>query len=125
MASPKSRKRISGEELSQIFLVMIGLIALVTLLVASLVSFLVFVLFKVPLLGVVQVFRMVISAFAHTLLVLLVFRIILACDTCGNGDAAARTVLPVIPVPSTIARIQTHCCKFIRTRIIFSPAFSC
>jgi len=77
MASPKGRNWMSGEELSQLFLVMIGLIALVTLLVASLVSFLVFVLFKVPLLGVVQVFRMVISAFAHTLLVLLVFRIIL------------------------------------------------
>jgi len=49
------------------------LIALVTLLVASFVSFLVFVFFEMPLLGVVLVFLTVILAFAHTLLVRLVF----------------------------------------------------
>jgi hypothetical protein len=53
------------------------LIALVTLLVASLVSFLVFVFFEVPLLGVVLVMLTVILAFAHALLIRLVFRIIL------------------------------------------------
>ena len=56
---------------------MIVLIALVTLLVASLVSFLIFVFFEVPFLGVVLVMRTVIPAFAQTLLVHLVFRIIL------------------------------------------------
>src|ERR1039457_2950301 len=47
------------------------------LLVASLVGFVVFVLFEVPLLAVVQVARMVIAAFAHTLLVCFVLRVIL------------------------------------------------
>ena len=56
---------------------MIVLIALVTLLVARLVSFLVFVFFEVPLLGVVLVMLTVILAFAHALLIRLVFRIIL------------------------------------------------
>ena len=56
---------------------MIALIAMVTLLVARFVSFLVFVFFEMPLLGVVLVFLTVILAFAQTLLVRLVFRIIL------------------------------------------------
>jgi hypothetical protein len=56
---------------------MIVLITLVTLLVTSLVCFLVFVFFEVPFLGVVLVMRTVIPAFAHPLLVRLVFRIIL------------------------------------------------
>jgi hypothetical protein len=47
------------------------------LLVASLVRFLVYVLFEAPILAVVPVMRTVILAFAHTLLVCLVFRIIL------------------------------------------------
>jgi hypothetical protein len=47
------------------------------LLVASLVGFLVYVLFEVPILAVVPVMRTVILAFAHPLLVCLVFRIIL------------------------------------------------
>jgi hypothetical protein len=47
------------------------------LLVASLVRFLVYVLFEVPILAVVPVMRTVILAFAHTLLVCFVFRIIL------------------------------------------------
>jgi len=49
----------------------------VAFLVASLVSFLVFVFFEASLLGVVPVMRMVILAFAHTLLVFFVFRIVL------------------------------------------------
>src|ERR1039458_4390147 len=47
------------------------------LLVASLVRFIVFVLFEVPLLAVVQAARMVTAAFAHTLLVRFVLRVIL------------------------------------------------
>ena len=47
------------------------------LLVAGLIRFLVFVFLEVPLLGVVLVMRMVILAFAHTLLVCFVFRIVL------------------------------------------------
>jgi hypothetical protein len=49
----------------------------VALLVASLVSFIVFVFVKVPLPGVVAVVRFVILAFAHPLLVPLIFRIVL------------------------------------------------
>src|SRR5271154_7156630 len=48
----------------------------VALLVTSLVRFLVFVFLEVPLLGVVQVVRLVILAFAHALLVPRVLRII-------------------------------------------------
>src|ERR1039457_2947962 len=47
------------------------------LLVASLVRFIVFVLFEVPLLAVVEAARMVTAAFAHTLLVCFVLRVIL------------------------------------------------
>ena len=47
------------------------------LLVASLVRFLVYVFLEVPILAVVPVMRTVILAFAHTLLVCFVFRIIL------------------------------------------------
>ena len=47
------------------------------LLVARLIRFLVFVFFEVPLLAVIPVMRMVVLAFAHTLLVCFVFRIIL------------------------------------------------
>ena len=53
------------------------LIALVPLLVARLVSSLVFAFFEVPLLRVVTIMLTVILAFAQTLLVLLVFRIVL------------------------------------------------
>ena len=56
---------------------MIRWIALVTCLIASLVIFLVFVFFEVPLLGVVTVTCGVIAPVAHTLLVVLIFRIIL------------------------------------------------
>ena len=49
----------------------------VTLLIASLVSPIVLVFVKVPLPEVVPVMRTVILTFAHSLLVLLVFRIIL------------------------------------------------
>jgi hypothetical protein len=49
----------------------------VSLLVASLVRFLVLGFFEVPLLAVVQLTRMVGLAFAHTLLVCFVFRVIL------------------------------------------------
>ena len=48
----------------------------VALLVASLIRFLVFVFFEVPLFAVIPVMRLVILAFAHTLLVCFVFRII-------------------------------------------------
>jgi hypothetical protein len=45
-------------------------------LVAGLVGFLIVVFLEVPLLAVVQVFRAIVLAFAHTLLVCLVFRVI-------------------------------------------------
>ena len=48
-----------------------------TALVASLICFLVIVYLEVPLLGVVSVVREIILAVAHTLLIVLVFRIIL------------------------------------------------
>jgi hypothetical protein len=48
----------------------------VALLVAGLVRFLVFVFFEVPLLAVIPVVNLVVFAFAHTLLVCFVFRII-------------------------------------------------
>jgi hypothetical protein len=48
----------------------------VALLVAGLVRFLVFVSLEVPLLGVIQVMRLVILAFAHALLVPFVLRVI-------------------------------------------------
>jgi hypothetical protein len=53
------------------------LLALVTLLVAAFVSSSIVVFFEVPLLGVVKVAPVVILAFAHALLVLFVFRIVL------------------------------------------------
>ncbi len=97
------------------------------LLVASLVCFLVYVFLEVPLLAVIPVTRMVIPAFAHTLLVCFVFRIILLSVapallagsviriilgwSWGDGAAKACSVPP--PIPAASARTQTQCFKFI------------
>jgi len=56
---------------------MIRWIALVTYLIASLVIFLVIVFFEIPALGVVTLMCGVIAPVAHTLLVVLIFRVIL------------------------------------------------
>src|SRR5580700_2079095 len=60
-------------------------LAAVTLLIAGLIGFLVFVLFEVSLLAVVKLTRLVILAFAHTLLVCFVFRIILVLKWSRHG----------------------------------------
>ena len=77
-----------------LFLVLIiGVIASVAPLVARLVSFLVFVFLKVPLLVVIPLMRLVIFAFAHPLLVPLVFRIILVLTLgihCRRRHSAYR-----------------------------------
>jgi hypothetical protein len=60
----------------------------VALLVASLVGFLVFVFLKVVFLVVVPVMRMIVSAFAHALLVGFVLRIIRALVLGLHGGCA-------------------------------------
>jgi len=89
----------------------------VTPLVARLVGFIVFVLSKVPLPEVVSFMRLIILAFAHPLLVPLVFRIILVLTWAFiAGDAIARTVPPMIPVATATAKTQTYGLKFIRIK---------
>ena len=56
-----------------IALIALVLVALMALLITILVGFLIFVFLEVPLLGVVFVMRLVISAVAHALLVVLIF----------------------------------------------------